>query len=377
MLFSEVIGQESTKKQLIGYVRQNRISHSLMFLGPEGSGNLALAIAYAQYISCTDKEEDDSCGKCASCTKYAKLIHPDLHFVFPTAPSTGDDEKSEKKIGSDAYIPEWRKAILADPYFNLYDWMIKIGVEGKQLLIGVSESASIIHKLNLKSYESAYKIMIIWQPEKMNSETANKLLKILEEPPENTLFFLVSENQSRILPTIISRTQLVKVRKIGSNDMLDIITSRFNVNEQEAKRYVYLADGNFNRLQHLIQNDEADLFDNWINWMRYNYAKKIEEITKWVDKIGSENREYQKNYLLFSINMIRESFILGFTDKLSRFSEKDATEMKRFAKVINQSNGALIMDELNQAYYHIERNVNSKIVLLDLSLKIGNLLNPR
>jgi DNA polymerase-3 subunit delta' len=210
MLFSEIIGQENTKKQLIDSVQTSRMSHAQLFSGPEGSGSLPLAIAYAQYVSCTQQGADDSCGVCPSCRKYNKLAHPDLHFVFPVATT----DKVKSKPVSDLFLPEWRDILLTNPYFSFNQWLEHIGVDNKQGLIGTEEAGEIIRKLTLKTYESDYKVMVIWMPEKMNDSSANKLLKMIEEPPLKTLFLLVSEHPEQIITTIISRTQLVKVPRI-------------------------------------------------------------------------------------------------------------------------------------------------------------------
>jgi len=216
MFFRDIPGQKEIKESLIRTVREGRVSHAQLFYGPEGSGKLALALAYAQYISCTDQQENDSCGKCLSCIKYAKLVHPDLHFVFPaTTPSaTKSDETPVEKA-----IEKWREIILENPYFDQYQWYDRIGIENKQGLIGVKESAEIIRKLNMKPYESDFKILIMWLPERMNPTAANKLLKMVEEPPVGTVFLLVSEVHGEVLPTILSRTQLIKIPRLTDEDI--------------------------------------------------------------------------------------------------------------------------------------------------------------
>lgn len=241
MLFREVVGQQKLKQRLIQSVKENRISHAQLFVGAEGCGSLALALAYAQYVSCENKQQEDSCGSCTSCTKYQKLIHPDLHFVYPVATT----KSVTKDPVSDDFIKEWRECILSNPYLGLARWYEAIGVENKQGIINKFESAEIVRKLNLKTFEADYKVMIIWLPEKMNHVAANKLLKMLEEPPEKTLFLLVAENTSLMLQTILSRCQLIKVPKIDSDSMLKALVAKHNISEPTANSISKIANGNF------------------------------------------------------------------------------------------------------------------------------------
>jgi len=240
MLFKEIIGQEEVKKRLINAVKENRISHAQLFLGKEGFGTLALAIAYAQYICCENKLANDSCGVCSSCIKYQKLVHPDLHFVFPVATNA----VVKKKPISNHFLPQWRASLLNDYYLSYKSWQEKIETGNKQLLITKDESIDILKKLNLKTYESAYKIMIIWYPEKFNIASANKLLKILEEPPEKTLFILVAQETEKIINTILSRTQLIKINQINAVALQQAIIKKYQLTEDEALSIAKLADGN-------------------------------------------------------------------------------------------------------------------------------------
>ena len=277
MKFLNVIGHHELKKQLNQTVKENRVSHAQLFAGNEGTGGLPLALAYAQYISCENRSEEDSCGICRSCLKYEKLIHPDLHFVFPVV-NTGSSGKSV----SDDFIGEWRVAILENPYLNLNQWIEVIAAENKQGGIFEKESGEIIRKLNLKTYESDYKIMIIWMPEKMHHVASNKLLKMIEEPPQKTLFLLVSENPGQLLATILSRCQYVKVPPINKQDICEALSKHFNDNSK-IDEIARVANGNYGKALELLNSDDEDeiYFNYFVSLMRNCYSKKVLELIKW------------------------------------------------------------------------------------------------
>jgi DNA polymerase-3 subunit delta' len=351
MLFKEVIGQNKVTGQLADAVKKGRISHSQLFLGPDGSGTLALAIAFAQYISCTQKEGDDSCNTCASCLKYRKLIHPDLHFVFPVN-KTKTMEKDNPV--SDDFIAAWREAVISNPYLSLNQWYGIIGLENKQGLISVYESKAVLNKLSLKSFESDYKIMIIWHPEKMHPYAANKLLKIFEEPPDKTIFLAATDSTDQILPTVLSRFQIVKVPR--------------------------LSDGNYRKaIEHIDGDEEYDNnLDRFILMMRHCYSGKIPEILKWIDDVAGTGRERQKDFLDYSLSLIRKNFLLSLNQPEKVYlTEKERGFSDRFHPFINMANAYQIADEINRAYNDIERNAFARIVFLDLVLKIIKLIRKQ
>ena len=249
MLFKEIIGQQAVKERLVRSYKEGRISHAQLFLGPQGSGSLPMALAYAQFISCTNKSEYDSCGACSSCVKYNKLVHPDLHFVYPVALS------ANVKTSTDVAV-EWREAFLDNPYITLFSWFEQLAAENKQAVIGTEESGEILRKLSLTTYEAEYKIMIIWQAEKMNPSAANKLLKILEEPPDKTLFLLVCENEDQLLRTIVSRTQLIKINKIKDVELIDALVSMHGQTVEAAEKISHLADGSYAEALLLVSENE-------------------------------------------------------------------------------------------------------------------------
>lgn len=374
MLFKEIVGQKDVKEKLIQTVKDNRVSHAQLFLGPEGSGKLALALAYAQYICCNNRLENDSCGVCPSCLKFGKLVHPDLHFVFPVATS----KTIKKDPVSDDYISQWREAIIENPYISQTRWYEIMDVENKQGLISKFESNEILRKLNLKTFEADYKILIMWLPEKMNASAANKLLKMIEEPPSKTLFILVSENSEQIITTILSRTQLIKIPKIDQQSMHTAICDRFGLSPDKATDIVHLANGSYLNALNLLNTEEEnnDNFEYFIELMRHCYQNKVIEIIEWVEKISTFGREKQKNFLEYAIRMIRENFMLNLNRKEIVFlTKKESGFSEKFSPFINNSNVYLIYENLNKAHADIEMNAYNKIVFLDLGLKLVKLIN--
>jgi DNA polymerase III subunit delta' len=374
MLFSEITGQKEVKSRLLQIVRQQKVGHALLFAGQEGSGKLPLAIAFARYLNCENRSDTDSCMECASCRKYSQLIHPDLHFVFPVA-GTKD---SGKDPVSDDFLPRWRECVLASPYMNLFQWYENIGIENKQGSISKNESLQIIKKLSFKNFESVYKVMIIWMAEKMNIVASNKLLKILEEPPQNTVFLLVSENASQIIPTIISRCQIIKINKIDKKSMEQAIRQKNGITDQDRlDDLVRMSDGNYLQLLEALEGaDDSGLnFKMFIKLMRLCFTVDIAGISGWIEGMAGRGREKQKQFLQYALHLIRGNFILnikaGSIDLLSG-EEKDFSA--RFSAFIHQGNVYAIYDEFNKAYAHIEFNGYSRLIFFDLALKIARLL---
>lgn len=372
MYFKDIAGQTHVKERLIKSVKEERVSHAQLFLGKPGVGKLALAWAYAQYISCTNRGDTDSCGECPSCKKYEKLVHPDLHFVFPII-----NLPSQDKAVSDNFLPVWREKLLANPYLSYEEWLDAMDAENKQGIISKHESEAILRKLSFKTYESEYKVMIIWLPEKMNLVAANKLLKILEEPWDRTVFLLVSEDNQHMLSTILSRTQMIPVGEIETEAIEAELIDKQGVEHSLAKEIAFLSEGSMVTARQLIQQSE----DNQANyrlftaWMRMCYGWKVSEMNAWVDEIAELGREKQKAFLVYSLRLVRESFLLNNQQgKLSRLAREESEFCSKFAPFINKNNTARIADELNLAHFHIERNGYGKLVFFDLSLKIMQLL---
>ncbi|MCT4601833.1 MAG: AAA family ATPase [Marinifilum sp.] len=374
MQFNDIIGHKEVKQRFIQTVKENRVSHAQLLIGPKGVGKLSMAIAFAQYVSCLDKKDNDSCGICSSCKKYAKLIHPDLHFVFPVVKGKGFTNPV-----SDNFIELWRSQIESDSYFDIGDWYRTLGVDNSQGMIYSGESNEIIRKLSLKTYESDYKVMIIWLPEKMHTSCANKLLKMIEEPPSKTLFFMVSEEPDKILQTILSRTQLIKIPAIDQESLSVAVKNEFSLNEQELKNVVRLSEGSYRKARILIQNSDenAENFENFVSIMRRCYARNVTDIMDWAEEISTIGRERQKSFLNYAVRMIRENFILNLKQaEMVYLSGEEMNFSQRFSPYINEDNVWIISDELSKAYTDIERNANAKIVFLDLGLKLVKLLRP-
>ena len=371
MFFKDIIGQEEAKKRLISKAKEGRIPHAMLFCGNEGTGKLPLAIVYARYLSCECPNDEDACGVCPSCVKYNKLAHPDLHFVFPVI------KKKSKDTVSDDYLSEWRELLATTPYFNLNIWLKEMGAENQQAQIYVKESDEILRKLSLKSSQGGYKIMIIWLPEKMNTECSNKLLKLLEEPPQQTLFFLVSEEPDALLTTILSRAQRFNIHHINEKDIVNALTTRYGLQENDAADIAHRSEGNFLKaLESIHLNEEKQLFfDLFVSLMRLSYQRKVREMKQWSETLAGMGRERQKHFLTYSQRLIRENFMYNFHQpELTYLSVEEKNFSSRFAPFINERNVIGIMNELSEAQRHIEQNVNAKMVFFDFALKMIVLL---
>lgn len=379
MLFKEIIGQESLKKQLIQTVHSGRISHAQLFLGKSGYGVLPLAIAYAQYIQCSDKQADDSCGKCPSCLKLNKLIHPDIHFSFPVNTS----KRVTSKPKSDDFIQNWRNINIANKgYFDLTDWHREIEIETKQSLINVLESQEIIKKLSLKAFEAEFKILILWLPENMNVQASNKLLKLIEEPTDKTIILLVAEEEEQLLKTITSRTQLIRVAPVNGESLTQYLMNNKQLSEEQAKRIVLFSEGNVLHAESkLIKSEEDDLFFNLFkDWMRACYEANIDKMYAWVEEISSRSvgREKQKRFLEYALEVIREGLIRNYTgENLLRFDGAEGQFIVKFAPFVHENNVFGVMDILTEAHQHVSRNAYAKILFMDMSMKFANLLRVK
>ena len=372
MLFKEITGQEEIKKHLIQTVKENRVSHAQLFLGAPGYGGLALAIAYAQYINCTSRTDEDACGSCASCVKYNKLVHPDLHFVFPVVKTNGS-----KKSVSDDFLPSWREMVLKSPYFNQQMWYKTIGVENKQGNIYVDESARIISKLSLKTYESDYKVMIVWMPERMNKYTANKLLKMIEEPPRKTLFLLAAEDSSMILPTILSRTQLLKIPRIDAESLEHELTEKYSLDARSARNIVHLSEGNMLKAAEVAEKSEEIEFNRvrFREFMLCAFNKDVTGLMTFTDQMTTLGRERIREFFDYSLRLLRENFIFHFNEPSLNFLTDEEKEFTvKFSRFVNERNIFRMNEEFNTASYHIMANGYEKLILFDLGLKMMALL---
>lgn len=369
MLFKDIIGHAAIKQRLINSANEKRISHAQLFLSKEGVGTIGLAIAYAQYIACANKQPTDSCGVCSSCVKYNKLVHPDLHFAFPTNTTT----KVTKDPTSAQFMPEWRKAVLDNVYMDLFEWLQTIGIDNKQGILSVNESDDIIRKLVLKPYESEFKVMIIWMAEKMNTQAANKLLKLLEEPPDKTLFILIVEQQEQLLATIISRTQLIKVGGIDDDNLTKAIMYDYQLSAEQAHEVINMAEGSYNAAKRLAEETEGDnlFMQLFREWMLICFNKKTIELVGFIDKLEALKRERQKKFLQYCLHLIRESLIMAYQgNAVSKTAGAEKQFIDKFHQRIIGADTMEIVEEFNNCIYHIERNANSKILFMDVSLKL-------
>lgn len=382
MLFSDIIDQETVKKQLLYSAESGRIPHAQLFVSPKGSGALPLAIAYAQYILCGNTNGENDTGNQACNNKTNNLSHPDLHFAFPVATT----DKVKKHPISDMFLEEWRQFVKDNSYGDLLSWYAQLGIENKQGQIGVDEAENIVKKLTLKSYEGGYKIMIIWMAEKLNTAASNKLLKLIEEPPRKTILLLIAENQEQIIDTILSRCQVIKLKPLSENHIKKALVTREEITESEAVKIAHQADGNWNKALHILNNSTSDeQFEQWfITWVRTAFKAKgnaavIQELIAWSDAIAANGREVQKSFLNYCLQFFRQAMLKNYTADSLVFLEPytESFYLDKFAPFIHSGNILEISNELNDAIYHIERNGNAKIILLDLSIKLTRLLHQK
>jgi len=372
MQFKDVIGQNSTKQKLIQAYGEDRIPHAQLIVGPPGNGKIALAFAFAQYVNCTDKQPNDSCGVCSSCRKYAKMIHPDLHFTFPVIKTAAIDKPT-----SNDYMAKWRQYFSEHPYPQYEKWMQIIADENKQGSIYVDEAKELIHKLNQKSYEAEYKVSIIWLPEMMNITCANKILKILEEPPTKTLFILISEAEEKLLSTIRSRCQFIRVPKISDDDLQAAITDIAVSTNTNPVTIARLARGNYFMALEIMQNDELRNFNfkQFTSIMRSGYGRKLAEILSWSEDIAGIGRVRQMGFLKYCGEFLRENFLFNLKEpELIYMDNQENAFSQKFSPFINEKNVIHLFREFEKAYTDISMNGNAKLVFTDLGLKVSKLI---
>jgi DNA polymerase-3 subunit delta' len=382
MQFSEILGQEHIKNHLTQSANLGRIPHAQLFIGPEGSGTLPMAIAYAQYILCGNSSGENNGDNQACNLKFQKLSHPDLHFAYPTV-STESVKTKPKSID---FIADWRLFTTQNPYGGLFDWYAALGVQNKQGEIRVDDATEILKSLSLKSYEGGYKIMIIWMADKLNIAASNKLLKLLEEPPEKTVFILISENEEDIIQTIRSRCQILHFNGLSEAVIADALVNREQIDAKIAAKIAHQSQGNYNAALHLVHDDSDEYpFEEWfVTWVRAAFKAKgnaaaIQDLILWSEKIASLGREAQKKFLQFCMEMFRQALLLNYeAPSLVYFEPKvDKFKLENFAPFVNGNNINDIFKELSDAMYHIERNGNAKIILTDLSIKLTRLIHKK
>ena len=381
MYFRDILGHSHIKNHLVSSANAGRIPHALLFIGPEGSGTLAMAIAYAQYILCENTAGENDKGNESCNLKCESLSHPDLHFAFPVA----NNAKIKSHPVSNLFMEEWRQFVKEQVYGNLFDWYRLIGIERKQGQIGVDEAQDIVKKLSLKSYEGGFKIMIIWMAETMNISASNKLLKLIEEPPDKTVILLVAEDEAQILQTIRSRCQVLNFPPLADEAIADALVQKGLIRE-EAMRLAHEANGNFNKALDLMYNDSEDLvFEKWfVQWVRSAFKAKgnksaIHELILWSEEVAKTGRETQKKFLAYCLAVMRQALLINYQAEELAFMKihVDGFQLDKFAPFVHENNILSIVEELESAIYHIERNGNSKVILTDLSIKLTRLLHKK
>jgi DNA polymerase-3 subunit delta' len=367
MLFNDIIGQDEVKSLLRNMADSDRIPHAQIFLGAEGTGKLALALAFAQYAMCRHKEQREACGRCSDCIKAAKLVHPDIHFSYPTVGS---------KVTSASFAKEWREAISSNPYLNIQQWLRHINAENKQGNINKDECAAIVKKLSLKVFEGHYKIMIIWRPEFLGKE-GNRLLKLIEEPPEQTLFLLVAEDAEQILNTILSRCQIVKFKAPSDEEIVGMLQAK-GVEGERAIHIAHLSDGNINAALGLMDEAPDDNAALFLEWMRICYLGKPKDIVEWSDRFARLGRENQKHLFDYGLFFMREYMVLKLTgnDRI-RLGGRELATAKNLTKVIQYGQIAPIINTLTESAFHIARNANPKILMTDITVGMHRILRTK
>lgn len=378
MNFNEVIGQKEAKERLKQLIDGGRLPHAILLCGPSGCGKMALALAFASYLLCREHGKDgEPCGVCNQCKMISKWEHPDLHFTFPTIklPSMGSDHKPV----SDDFIREWREMLAKSPYFSMTQWMEKIGAENQQAIITAGESDELARKLGMKSSQGGYKVSIVWLPERMNTECANKLLKLIEEPPSQTVFVMVSEEPSRLLETIRSRTQHIDIKRIDTEDIRQALVERRGIAGEAAMRTARIANGSWLKaLETLSADNENNQFlEMFKSLMRLAYMRNVRELKLWSETMQTLGREKQKRFLEYFMRLVRENFMFNFNKpELNYMTQGEEDFAKNFARFINEDNIIPISEMADKAMRDIGQNANAKIVFFDIALRIIVLLIP-
>ncbi len=372
MYFKDIIGQEDIKQHLIASAKSGVVPHAQLFSGQGGYGTFALAFAYARYLNCKDRSDTDACGHCPSCRMYDEMAHPDLYFVFPIV-----SKKEKKKEICDDYLPEWRGFLRENTYFTLDNWLDYMDAGNSQALIYSRESDEIVRKLSLKIYEADYRILLVWLPEKLHPTCANKLLKVIEEPPQNTVILMVSEMPDMVLGTIQSRAQRLNVRPIHSADLQKFLQEKYMLSPEDAGYVAHLSGGDYlAALDAISVNEEKQFYlEQFKAIMRNSWARNVKAMKAQADLLASIGRERQKNFLAYCQHLIRENFVYRFqAPEMNYLNRDEASFSVRFSPYVNERNVIGLMDELALCEQQIAQNVNPKMVFFDLALRITVLI---
>jgi DNA polymerase-3 subunit delta' len=365
MLFKDVVGHESLKKSFIQEINGDRVSHAQLFLGKTGFGSFSLAMAFVQYLLCENKGTNDSCGSCSTCKKVANMQHPDVHFSFPTVQANAKT--------SDEQFSMWRDMVMENPYASLNQWIGISDPKGRKPIISKHQSEQIVKKLSLKSFEGRHKVSIIWMGDEMNNVCANKLLKIIEEPPKDTVFILIAESQEKLLSTILSRTQLVKVKQLDDQAVTQAIKNRYQANDETVKSVVSRANGDLSSAFEMISTQGAESLnrERFIELMRVCYKKEVIPMMSWAEEMAKMGREDQKHFLRYALYMVRQSLMKNYTEeKLMRASPEEASFLSKFARFITGNNVLDFTNLFNESHYNVERNAHAKMLFTNITFEV-------
>ena len=375
MRFSDTPGLNGIKQKLLRSIETGKIAHAQLFAGPSGSANLALALSYAALLNCTDRKEDDSCGECPSCQKISKLIHPDLHFVFPVSSAKN---KTGKDVVSDTFITDFRSFVEKNPYGGTTEWSMEFGGENKQLNISREESRNIVKKLTLKPYEGEYKIMIIWLAEYLHPSAANALLKLLEEPPEKTVFLLVTNDYEKIIGTILSRVQMLKIRGFKNEEISAFLSEHYDINKDRAAQLAGAASGDMNYAISLLNEVEDDSQQRFQEWMRICFRRQLDHMVNWADEFSKQNKIHQKGLLQYGMSVVRNALMIqNGGEEVVTVSIPEYEFAKNFAGSQSMEKLEHLYSYFNTSLYHLERNANPKILFMDTSLQIFSVFSKK
>ena len=378
MKFEEVVGQDDAKQRLVRLVAEGRVPHAMLFTGPQGSGKMALAMAFASYLLCAQPHDGDSCGECPQCAMLRKWAHPDLHFTFPVIKSK--NSSADAKPVSDDFIREWREMLAGGPYFTLEQWLDEMRAESQQAIMTVKEADELSHKLSLRSSQGGYKVSIIWMAERMREETANKLLKLIEEPPSQTVFLLVSENPTALLETIRSRTQRFDLRRIDIRQVEEALVARRGIDPEAAHRIARLSEGSWLKAVGALEaeSESKAFLEDFITMTRQSFMRNVSGMVQWTANVAKYGREKQRRMLTYFNRMVRESFMFNFHNPdLVYMTIEEENFVKRFAPYVNELNVVELSELMEKASSDIGRNANAKMVFFDVALQTTVLLRRK
>jgi DNA polymerase-3 subunit delta' len=371
MMFKDIIGHDEIKKSLVHQVKNERIPHAQILLSKVGGGGLALSLAFVSYIMCQNRTDDDSCGQCSACNKSHRFIHPDVHFSFPVVKH---GEMKREQVTSDTWLKEWRNALDQNPYMDISAWLEFMGVENTKPNINVKEINDIKHKLGLTTYESENKVLLMWMPEFLEKE-GNRLLKIIEEPTDNTYIIMVAEDQDHILQTILSRCRLTTIQPFRSNDIETYLLSNFsNLSSESALQIANLCQGNLNLALQMCAGEEVEYSEKLISWLRCAYTSHAEHINDWLNEILKLSKDDQKNFLLYGLHFLRQYIFWVTTQRPVPLTDFEMQTAEKMTKIINIPKADKISRILDDTIYHIDRNANVRIHLFADTLEIGRIL---